>query len=47
VAGYLPPAGVDHHGTGLWMARHTVDRVESSCTPDGFTVRLSTAVGAH
>jgi anti-sigma regulatory factor (Ser/Thr protein kinase) len=43
LAGYLPPADPGAAGAGLWLARHTVDRVSSARTPDGFTVRLTRA----
>jgi anti-sigma regulatory factor (Ser/Thr protein kinase) len=38
VAGYTPA-----HGTGLWLARQTCDRVETTHDRGGFTVRLIAA----
>ena len=32
-------------GAGLWVARHTVDRLSNDRAPDGFTVGLTTTIG--
>jgi MEDS: MEthanogen/methylotroph, DcmR Sensory domain/Histidine kinase-like ATPase domain len=40
LAGYLPPAPLAPHGSGLWIARQLTSRLELSSAPDGLTVRL-------
>jgi anti-sigma regulatory factor (Ser/Thr protein kinase) len=44
LVGYLPPATPAQAGAGVWVARHTVDRLSSTHTRDGFTVRLTTGI---
>jgi anti-sigma regulatory factor (Ser/Thr protein kinase) len=46
LAGYPPryTSNPHHAGAGLWLARQTCDRLDMTTTPDGFTVRLSTAI---
>jgi anti-sigma regulatory factor (Ser/Thr protein kinase) len=45
IAGYLPPDREDPAaaGLGLWLARQLCDHVITATTPDGFTVRLTSA----
>jgi anti-sigma regulatory factor (Ser/Thr protein kinase) len=46
LAGYLPRRGRDPRraGMGLWLTRQLCHQVEMSRTPEGFTVRLVTAI---
>jgi anti-sigma regulatory factor (Ser/Thr protein kinase) len=47
LAGYLPPTAASARGrAGLWVARHTVDRLSNARTPGGFTVSLTTTRGS-
>jgi anti-sigma regulatory factor (Ser/Thr protein kinase) len=45
LAGYLPPDREDPAGAGLglWIARQLCDHVITATTPEGFTVRLTSA----
>jgi anti-sigma regulatory factor (Ser/Thr protein kinase) len=46
LAGFVPAHGYDlsRGGMGLWLARKLWDHVDLSVRPEGFTVRLSTAL---
>jgi anti-sigma regulatory factor (Ser/Thr protein kinase) len=48
LAGFVPAHGYDlsRGGMGLWLARKLWDHVDLFARPDGFTVRLSTALPA-
>jgi anti-sigma regulatory factor (Ser/Thr protein kinase) len=40
LAGYLPPEQAAHHGSGLWVARQIVSRLELMPGAPGLRVRL-------
>nr|BFE57878.1 hypothetical protein GCM10020063_024040 [Dactylosporangium thailandense] len=44
LAGYRPAPGGTRSGNGLWLARQASDELTAWAGPDGFTVRLTTAV---
>ncbi|WP_426513884.1 ATP-binding protein [Dactylosporangium sp. McL0621] len=44
LAGYRPGSGGTRTGSGLWLARQACDDVDAWPAPEGFTVRLATAI---